>query len=283
MKNLLQYIHIIALGLMLLSACSEDEKFEKTIFDTTPPTLTGLDLWIMDSITSPYNIEVIYKWKDVETDLGRNLTPPFEDKADGFVKILKSIWIEPYINEAGLTFFNTLSPKQLLLIGSSAYNSNGTITLGSAEGGRKIVIYEINQLDKKDKVRLRRYMKTIHHEFGHIANQTIEIPVEYEMVTPDYRSDWNNVSEQVAYDAGFISPYAMSAPSEDFVEMLAIFLTNSKSEWEALLNKPTTDAGKIALKTKQDMVISYYKTIWNIDLYSLQSRCEAAINNVTNS
>jgi len=281
MKKFSTYFILLVCGLFLATACSKDDKFEPTIFDTTPPVLKGLDLWIMDNITIPYNIEVIYKWRDVETDLGRNLTPPLESKADGFVKILKDIWINPYVDEAGDVFFKMLSPKQLLLIGSSAYNSNGTITLGSAEGGRKIVIYEINLLDKTNKARLRKYMKTIHHEFGHIANQTVEIPVEYEMVTPNYRSDWNNVSEQGAYDAGFISPYAMSAPTEDFVEMLAILLTNSKTEWDALLEKPATPEAKAALKRKLELVVSYYKNVWKIDLWSLQSRCEAAINNVT--
>lgn len=282
MKRFTTYF-IILCGLIFASACSKDDSFEPTIFDTKAPELNGLDLWIMDNITTPYNIEVIYKWKDAETDLGRNLTPPLESKADGFVKIIKEIWINPYVDEAGETFFKTLSPKQILLIGSSAYNTNGTITLGTAEGGRKIVIYEINLLDKKNKTRLRRYMKTIHHEFGHIANQTVEIPVDYEMITPNYRSDWNNVTEQAAYDAGFISPYAASAYSEDFVEMLSIMLTNSKAEWEALLNKPATAEGKAALLRKQEMVLSYYKNVWKIDLWSLQSRCEAAINNVTSN
>lgn len=282
MKKYLIYLFIAGL-LFLFTACSDDDKFEDTIFDVTPVTLSGLDLWIMDSLTVPHNIEVIYKWKDIETDLGRNLSPPEEEKAEAFARVIKKIWTEPYVEEAGTTFFNTLAPKQLLLVGSSAYNTNGTITLGTAEGGRKIVIYEINQFNIHNKIRLRRYMKTIHHEFGHIANQTVEIPVEYEMVTPDYRSDWNNVGDQAAYDAGFISPYAMSAPTEDFVEMLALLLTNSKAEWDALLNKPATDAGKAALKAKEELLTSYYRGVWSIDLYSLQARCEEAINNVINN
>ena len=71
-----------------------------------------------------------------------------------------------------------------MFIGSSRYNSDGTVTKGSAEGGRKIIIYEVNQFDRTNATRLKRYMKTIHHEFTHIANQTIEFPKEYELISP---------------------------------------------------------------------------------------------------
>ena len=100
-----------------------------------------------------------------------------------------------------------------MFIGSSRYNSDGTVTKGSAEGGRKIIIYEVNQFDRTNATRLKRYMKTIHHEFTHIANQTIEFPKEYELISPGYVEQWKNMKDQEAYDAGFISPYAMSSPA----------------------------------------------------------------------
>ncbi len=70
-----------------------------------------------------------------------------------------------------------------MLYGSPAYNSNGSITLGTADGGRRVVLYELNDLNFSDPAQVSRKMRTIHHEFTHILNQTISIPPDFEAVT----------------------------------------------------------------------------------------------------
>ena len=134
--------------------------------------MTELDLWFKREFVDPYNIEILYKWKDIETEYSHNLVPPTEEKAQGFAEALKQIWCQPYMEIAGPTFFKSLSPKQFMLIGSVKYNSSGTTTKGSAEAGRKIIIYEVNDYSKANPTRIQRYMKTNHHEFAHIADQT---------------------------------------------------------------------------------------------------------------
>ena len=265
-----------------MSACSDDD-LGPSIFDPSTEELTELDLWMQANFTKPYNIEVLYKWLDIESDMAATLVPPTEDNAAGLADVLKKIWCLPYVNIAGNDFFCKLAPKQLMFIGSSRYNSDGTVTKGSAEGGRKIIIYEVNQFDRTNATRLKRYMKTIHHEFTHIANQTIEFPKEYELISPGYVEQWKNMKDQEAYDAGFISPYAMSEPSEDFAEMVGIMLSNSRAEWEVLLDKPATQDGKDKLQQKLEMVLNYYRDVWNVDLYALQEECEKAIYEVVNN
>ena len=50
----------------------------------------------------------------------------------------------PYVEEAGKVFYNKYSPKFFILSGSNEYNSEGSITLGTAEGGRKVILYGVN-------------------------------------------------------------------------------------------------------------------------------------------
>ena len=70
-------------------------------------------------------------------------------------------------------------------MGSPKYNPNtGTITLGEAEGGRKIVLYRLNWFDLKDRDLIQQIMKTVHHEFGHTLHQTILYPEEFKNITP---------------------------------------------------------------------------------------------------
>lgn len=126
-------------------------------------------------------------------------------------------------NWAGANFIRSYSPKKYVLVGSPKYNPNtGTITLGEAEGGRKIVLYRLNWFDLKDRDLIQQIMKTVHHEFGHTLHQTILYPEEFKNITPGgYTTSWNNMSEEEALKLGYVSSYACAGPDEDFVEMIA--------------------------------------------------------------
>jgi substrate import-associated zinc metallohydrolase lipoprotein len=267
-----------------MAACSEDEKFASSVFDTNPPARTELDNWIMDHLTKPYNIEIIYRWKYTESDLSRYITPAKEESVAQMVKIFNPVWTDPYVKIAGSEFFNRLCPKQLMLVGSSSYNSSGTLTLGTAEMGRKIVLYEVDEFDRKNKTRLKRYMKTIHHEFTHICNQVTRFDPSFELITAaGYRTDWNNVTLANAYNFGFITQYAQASPTEDFAEMVGIMLTTSAEEWNNILdNQPNNQEAKDALRAKEALVIKYYKEAWNFDIKELQAELEIAVDKFVN-
>jgi substrate import-associated zinc metallohydrolase lipoprotein len=281
-KKIYLWIACIALASLALVACSED-KLGPSVLDTTPPARTALDNWILEQFTKPHNIEIIYRWDYTESDLSRSLTPAREENVEGFVRVLKRIWTVPYATIAGTNFLNATCPKQLMLVGCSAYNSSGSVTLGTAEAGRKIVLYEIDDFDRSNTTRLKRYMKTIHHEYTHIQNQLRDFAPEYEQITAaGYRTDWSNVSLQNAYNAGFISQYAQMSPDEDFAEMVGFMLTSSADEWKRLLNMPDNPTAKANLKAKESKVIQYYKEVWGFDIVALQAELERAIAQVVN-
>jgi len=278
----INYIKLLLLFLVGSAATSCQEKEEDLDIE-----LVGLggetwvkgpvDNWLDENYVTPYNIEVKYRFDGYELNLGKVLTPPREDKVIPVMETVKKTWIAPYELEAGATFLKTLSPKQFVLVGSAEYNSNGTITLGTAEGGRKIVLFGLNNFDTKSKFEVQRMLHIIHHEFGHILHQNIMYPAEYKSITPSYTASWNDYSLADARSRGFITEYARNNPDDDFVEMISIMLIEGKAGIDAIVNS-APEAGQLLLRQKEQMVVRYFKEAWNIDFYSLQTRTQTAIN-----
>lgn len=287
MKRFIKYTTyffiVSALGLLLLTSCNKNnDNLNIDIVglggDTWPQD--SIDKWLRDTLTKPYNIDVKYRWDAFELDLDKTLVPPSLDKIVPMMRIVKYGWIDSYEEEAGSDFIKTFCPKQYELVGSVAYNTNGTVTLGEAEAGRKVILYRVNQLNIKDTVFVKRVLKTIQHEFGHILHQNILYSAEYPTITPGYTTTWNTVSDANARAAGFITPYAMSGPDEDFVEMIAVMLTEGKANYDAIVNAQAATP-KAALRSKELIVVNYFKQNYNIDFYSLQTRCRAKLAAIT--
>jgi substrate import-associated zinc metallohydrolase lipoprotein len=263
----------------LFSACSEDEGP-----DTPLPGLGGetwtqgpVDIWLYENYVAPYNIEVKYRFDRYEVALNRVLAPAREDKVIPVMETIRKTWIAPYEQEAGATFIKSLSPKQFVLVGSAEYNTNGTITLGTAEGGRKVVLFVVNDFDPKLETEVKQMLHTIHHEFAHILHQTVMYPEEYKRITTDYTASWNDFSLADARSRGYITEYARSSPDEDFVEMVSMMLIEGKVGFDAIVNS-TPESVQPLLRQKEQIVVRYFKEAWDIDFYSLQARSEAAID-----
>src|SRR5687768_17411825 len=102
---------------------------------------TELDTWLYNSFTAPYNIEVKYRWDNSEVDPYKNLVPPTVGKVQEVMEVVKRVWIDTYSDIAGADFIKQYCPKQFVLVGSGSYNFDGSTTLGTAEGGRKVLLY----------------------------------------------------------------------------------------------------------------------------------------------
>lgn len=288
------------LAILLLAACSKKddlsgiEDISGLGGDTW--TQTQLDTWLFDTLVVPYNIEVRYKWDQFEFELDKTLVPPDESMVIPSMEAVKKVWIDTYVAEAGSTFFIRYSPKFIILCGSASWNTeSGTVTLGTAEGGRKIVLYNINNFRTKesdgyqpsDSENVKQIFHVIEHEFGHILHQNILYPATWKDIsTGHYTSNWNNVSDADANKEGFISAYAMSGYDDDFVETISLMLVNGKAGFDNLVNsipEGTTTSGmtqaqaQAALRAKETAVVSYFKSAWNMDFYSLQTRTRTAV------
>ena len=257
-----------------------------------------IDKWINDNLTLSYNIAVKYKWDQAElqADFDKTLTPPKEEKVIPLMSSIKTAWIDTYIAEAGALFFKNISPKFFILVGSPAY-LRGAIKLGTAEGGRKVVLYDVNNFRIKgmpgfvmsDSTNVKRMFETIQHEFAHILDQNVKVPLSFRQSSSSaYTADWLNVTANDAKNEGFISQYAISSADDDWAEMVSLMLVGGRQWFDQYVNSitytgttpngTTSAQARARLRDKEAAVVSYFKQSWNINFYSLQARSKAAIN-----
>lgn len=258
----------------LLSACS-DEDFRPSILDTTEENRTELDNWIMKTFTGPHNIEIIYQWDDYESNQEYNLVPPSEDKVQAFLEVIKQVWVEPYMEVAGASFFSPLCPKQIMLVGSPGYNTDGTYLMGEAAGGNKITMYNLNYDNPKSANMVNVTTHNFHHEFCHILHQTVEYPEAFSLISGDaYTSSWQN--ETSSFAKGCISKYAMADADEDFAEMVAYFVHSTATQWSQYMNSGGAE-GSRKLKEKETIILNYMQSIWGINLHAVREKVLAAM------
>ena len=273
MKNIKWFF--IALLSLSIYACSEEDLDANSIFDSeTAVPDNEFDTWLKKNYTDNYNIEFKYRFEDKESDHSYHLVPADYNKSIALAKLTKHLWLESYDELLGKDFLRTYSPRVMHLVGSPAYNSQGSIVLGTAEGGLKITLYNVNNidLDNIDIAELNYwYFKTMHHEFAHILHQTKEYTTDFNLITPgSYQSSsWVNLSEKEALDMGFISNYASSETQEDFVEIIAIYVTHTAEYWDFLVGQASPE-GQGFIEQKLAIVKDYMKTTWSIDLDELR-------------
>ena len=272
-KNILLLLFAAIISAAVVS-CSEKDLSDTSAIKDAIIERNDFDIWIEQNYTAPYNIEVLYRMKDIESDMNYNLTPANFEKSVQLAKLTLYLCVEAYDEITGdKSFIKAYFPKILNFIGSSAVRNNGTEVIGTAEGGRKITLYAVNTLNISNMAHMNQYFfKTQHHEFAHILNQTKPYTTDFKAISGSkYVGDsWNTAyNSTTALQAGFISPYASSSDGEDFVELICIYVTNSISAWNTMLTTAGT-TGRPIINAKFDIVKTYMLNSWDIDLDQLR-------------
>lgn len=260
------------------SACSEDDLNSTSVIKDSQQTENGFDRWITANLIKSYNIDLKYRMEDILSDRNYNLVPADFKKSTQLGQLVKYLCLDVYDEVTGSTeFIRSYFPKLIHFVGSPAYRSNGTMVLGTAEGGLMITLYNVNSVDVTSVTDLNYYyFKTIHHEFAHILHQTKPYSTDFNEISGnDYVKDsWNTTydSEDESLPYGFISPYSSSAVDEDFVELISIYVTNSADEWERKMVKAEKNSatGRSIIEAKFEIVYNYMLNSWNIDLNKLR-------------
>lgn len=244
-----------------LASCSDDD-LGPTIFDTTDYPLDRssftfpLDTFVKVNFLEPYNMRFIYRMDYTGSDMDKNLTPASYDKSSQLAVLTKYLWYDVYKKIAGEheVFLKRYSPRIVHVIGSRNLNtSSGTETLGVTEGGTKITLYRTNYLDPNDIDNMNEYFfETMHHEFGHILDQTKLHPTMFNLLSNGRynAAGWNDVPDSVAASQGFVSPYASASYTEDWVETLARYITRDSISWENMLHTAEVEWEEIDLEDK---------------------------------
>lgn len=260
---------VVALG---FASCSNDDPDGAEIFPTTSPIRDDFNQWLQKNFTAPYNVDVKYKMEDIYSDMSYNLVPADSAKSAKLMILAKYLWFDAYSEAMGPKFVKENVPRVIHLIGSPAYNSgDGTVVLGTAEGGYVITLYMVNSLTDRTlhdyDTMNEYYFHTMHHEFTHILNQKKNYSDSYQLITEDgyVSSDWYRIADHDAHVAGFVTPYAMSQPGEDFAEMMSVYVTDSPEQWDAIIKDAGAEGGALINK-KLTMVRSYMKDSWGLDI-----------------
>lgn len=271
------------------SSCYENEKLNIPV-RVVAPSEDEIDQYIEQNFTSVYDVAVRYKFVDRYVDPTKRVTPPRRSVVIPMLEFLDLFWIGPYAEiEGGDVFFREHVPAEVVLIGSSIYNDDGTVTLGTADAGARITLTEVNDVDVTNKDWILRQLGTIYHEFAHIVHQRYALPPNFETISPDgYTSSgsWYNLSEEEALQRGFVSPYGTSSYNEDFAEFVA-FLLFDENFYVRYMDEEqncTTEActarneGRVRLRKKFNAIIAHYKQYAGIDLLKLRDEVQKRLN-----
>lgn len=272
-KNIIYILTALVLPL-LLSACDEETLNPTSVIQPSQTVENEFDVWLEKHYLVPYNIEFMYRYSDIESSMGYYLTPADYNQSIALAKLVIALCLEPYDTITGSReFIRAYFPKIIFLTGSPAYKSNGSIILGTAEGGKKITLFNVDALQIASIDASSNYFKTIHHEFAHILNQTKPYTTDFKEISGTlYVGDscWDTYPTDVsALTAGFISRYASAEDSEDFVELISIYVTNSQEKWDSLLAMAGS-SGSAIINQKFEIVRNYLRDSWQIDIQELR-------------
>nr|WP_315256787.1 substrate import-associated zinc metallohydrolase lipoprotein [uncultured Flavobacterium sp.] len=277
-------IAVLFLTFAALTSCSNDDQVGESQLDYNQPTKTALDNWIGINYLNPYNINVQYKWNQNTVDNTRYLFPPLVSSVQPALEIVQKIWLDSYKTIGGIDFVKKIAPREIVLIGGVNLNSVGTRTLGIAEGGQRVTLFETDYIDKTNRANITEFIHTIQHEYIHILNQNKPFDEKaWAAITPvGYTADWYNYEIPESNELGFITSYARSNINEDFAETASVILISSKAEYAAFLAGIKSTTALAALKAKEALVVKYFKDAFDMDFYALRDEAEKNTNAIIN-
>lgn len=302
-KNLLYIIPLVLLTLAM-AACSSDDIDSKSVITADSYEQNEFDKWLEENFRNPYNIDFKYRYEEIETDLTYYTVPAEYWQAVKMAHLVKYLCVETYNEVAGIEFTRSYFPKMFFLDGTWHFRNNGSYELGTAEGGKKICLMGINYLngvlDGTYDSRFEMadglnhyYIKTIHHEFTHILNQTTDYPTSFRQVTPSsYVSD-SQFSEPFVstyLERGFITAYAQTNSDEDFAEMISEYVTHDADWWDEQMEAADdiyegdpnqAQTGRVLIEQKLDIARAYMHNTWGIDIDKLRDTILRRQGNVT--
>src|SRR5688500_8778604 len=283
----LSILFISACG-VLVGGCYEDESVESPV-KTQTASDDPLDRYIQENFVEEYGVAVRYKFVDRYVDQTKRVTPPKLEVVQPMLDFLTEFWINPFVQvPSGARFFKSHVPAEVILIGSTMYNEDGTVTLGTADAGARITLTEVNDVDISNKEWILRQLGTIYHEFAHIVHQRYGLPPNFEEISPEgYTSlgSWDNLSEAQALERGFVSAYGTSTINEDFAEFAA-FLVFDANFYEKYINDEvgcvTADCvarneGRARLRKKYNAILQHYEQYTGVDLLKVREIIQAKL------
>lgn len=286
-KQIISFI-LCMISAVMVTGCYPDEELnipQKEIENSED----ALDEYIQDNYIDKYGVAVRYKFVDRYVDQNKRVTPPKLSVVKPMLNFLNNFWIAPFSAVPnGDQFFRNHVPAEVIFIGSTIYNADGTVTLGTADAGARITLTEVNDIDVTNEAWIFRQLGTIYHEFAHIVHQRYNLPANWQQISPQgYTSlgSWYNLTDEEALQRGFVSPYGTSTFNEDFAEVVAFFLFDPDF-YTTYINEEancvTADCvarneGRAKLRQKLTAVLQHYKQNVGVDLTLVRAQVQSRL------
>ena len=302
----------------LLQACTNELLSEQSVVDAamvqTPQT--ELDRWIADSITAPYNIEVVYRWQKNANTGTTFVSPPRPDNVKAILRAVRELCFETYRQEnlGGVDFLQGKTPLRIYLYGGKNVDENGVELLNNPQlTPSEMCIFRVDDFKAGDANKMYALMRSVHHQFarrlaelvaydrdkftaisGHRYTNSTEplaAPLGYSKKEKDYfgLADYAN-------KRGFYTMQAFLSAEDDFAEIISSTLCSTPKEVnDAIKTAQTPDQdsdpevqqqyNKEAEQTykeivaKQAFVEQYMQKSLHINLKQLQITSLRRINN----
>lgn len=283
-SHLLSFALVVAL--LPVSSCFEEEKLNVPVRQN-PVSDDPIDVYIRENFIEKYGVAVRYAFVDKFVEVGKRVTPTKRELVIPMLDFLTEYWIVPFISVPnGRKFFEKRVPAEVVFIGSSIFNEDGTITLGTADAGARITLTEVNLIDENNQAWVFRQLGTIYHEFAHIMHQNYDLPPNWITISPEgYTSagSWYTLTDAEALERGFVSPYATSSDNEDFAELVAFLLYHPDFYDRYITEEPNCNTtactarneGRKKLVKKYNAVLTHYKQYTGVDLLQVRALIQA--------
>lgn len=293
---------------MFFYQCTSEDSNPEYVPPANPSISHANDQFLYDnngnSLFERYNTATRWRWNDNFVSPTQRATPVKSELVIPATKLIDYLWVQPYASTGvdAANFIKDLFPSELVYIGSFIFNDDGTRLLGFAEGGARVTLLNLNSLDFQDRNWLANpgggILATVHHEFSHIVHQTHGIPVGFNEISDTYLGqNWsNNVSRDDAIKLGMVRNYGALNEFEDFCEIISHLLVVDQATFEEdfinqedcstytnsddIVNCRELNEGRQLIKRKVDLVISFYKNNFNIDLLAVRDELQSRLDNL---
>lgn len=321
MKIKITKIAFILSFILSCVACSEDKLSGNSVIDENKTQIeaTELDNWILNNITKPYGIEVIYRWEKNSNADGVYIYPPKIEKVRAVLEAVKELGLDTYLLKevGGKDFLLGRLPIKLYLYGGGNPDENGVERLYNPQlTAAEMCIYNVNEFEPTDFDKVFVLMRSVHHQLAKRLMQFVSYDRDKFYAISGHR--YTGTTEPIAAPLGyaktgkerfgldnyankrsFYTMLSFLSAEDDFAEIISSTLTSTPKEvYDAgvAASTPDTDVdpevnaryakeAEQAYKefiAKQTFVNEYVQKEWHINLKQMQVISVRRINNYIN-
>ncbi len=321
MKIKITKIAFILSFILSCVACSEDKLSGNSVIDENKTQIeaTELDNWILNNITKPYGIEVIYRWEKNSNADGIYIYPPKIEKVRAVLEAVKELGLDTYLLKevGGKDFLLGRLPIKLYLYGGGNPDENGVERLYNPQlTAAEMCIYNVNEFEPTDFDKVFVLMRSVHHQLAKRLMQFVSYDRDkfYAISGHRYTGTTEPIAAPLGYaktgkerfgldnyanKRGFYTMLSFLSAEDDFAEIISSTLTSTPKEvYDAgvAASTPDTDVdpevnaryakeAEQAYKefiAKQTFVNEYVQKEWHINLKQMQVISVRRINNYIN-